>query len=791
MEQRAFTYTDPTAPTSIIIKESVIKPSFSPIIYWSGAKAGTNNPIVGYKVYWEISDDGSKEPTTKSKFATYDSTGSNGYPFEIGNLANNRGKYLRFGVQTLGEYSNSGLKVSTKKVKINTLPEISISVSGTNLDNNGYVIGPIVSFNYKQGYEAGTISLRIKYGQKGEESAWKTKTLFENQPIEEKRYSDIRREIGAGVHYKFEVLRTDNLGEKSQWVSQETSYYTTFFPLPSSFDNIIQTSDRNYFKKKVGFYFTKDPGYNYIDVTVQREADTNVLTPVTRIFLTQKNNSWYGLWNDSLKEGEEYRFKIRSGYSTTGFVGSEVTLSKVFYRIQNLPTDVQINLGTDIINVYDPNGTSFAFTMRNFLKTAQFKGKEALQYGFANFNGSFSGHVEIEGIKGENLGFPIDSNSSDNNDLRFAILLSQNTALVPKSNINTNKVYDNASFVLKIKNSFGDVVTYSKGITVNYCQISEVENMSLGVWDNSTKTAITAWKYPLKETMIMKIDGSIIVYNSNPKIQIFANNTKLTDYFLLADDKNTQIEKNEVSGATKYIFSISFELGEIKSSGKKDLIAKIITDAQINYQTTFYLCKANDADAPEFLAHTTQSVQALFDQAKYHEEKLDFQLTNIALGAPQNGYLNVLVKIQTKKPEDKKFQTFGEQIEDLMYPPKGEKISFENAPFVKDFNILAVRLEITTIQTVTILNGGSYKTEKVFYSNELFVYNVSPTVAYRKNYLGINTTDFSKCGDSVVVISEYEGKQKICLISPSKPAYRTIDIVSGMIDGFIIDGGTW
>ena len=789
MEQRAFTYTDPTAPTSIIIKENVIKPSFGPIIYWSGAKAGTNNPIVGYKVYWEISDDGSKEPTTKSKFVTYDSTGSNGYPFEIGNLANNRGKYLRFGVQTLAEYSNSGLKVSTKKVKINTLPEISISVSGTNLDNNGYVIGPIVSFNYKQGYEAGTISLRIKYGQKGEESAWKTKILFENQPIEEKRYSDIRREIGAGVHYKFEVLRTDNLGEKSQWVSQETSYYTTFFPLPSSFDNIIQTSDRNYFKKKVGFYFTKDPGYNYIDVTVQRETDTNVLTPVTRIFLTQKNNAWYGLWNDSLKEGEEYRFKIRSGYSTTGYVGPEVTLSKVFYRIQSLPTNIQVNLGTDKINVYDPNGTSFAFTMRNFLKTAQLEGKEALQYGFANFNGSFSGHVEIEGIKGESLGFPIDSNLSDNNDLRFAILLSQNTALVPKSNINTNKVYDNASFVLKIKNSFGDVVTYSKGITVNYCQISEVENMSLWVWDNSTKTAITAWDYPLKETMTMKIDGSIIAYNSNPKIQIFANNTKLTDYFLLADDKNTQIEKNEVSGATKYIFSINFELGEIKSSGKKDLIAKIITDAQINYQTTFSLCDANRA--PEFLAHTTQSVQALFDQAKYHEGKLDFQLTNIALGAPQNDYLNVLVKIQTRKPENKDFQTPNEQISGLVYPSKGGKIDFKNAPFVDGFNILAVRLEITTIQTVTILNGGSYKTERVFYSNELFVYNVSPTVAYRKNYLGINTTDFSKCGDSVVVISEYEGKQKICLISPSKAAYRTIDIVSGMIDGFIIDGGTW
>lgn len=788
-EQQRATYTNPTAPTSISIVENIIKPPFGPTIYWEGAKDGTNNKIVGYRVYWRISNSGDEVPTTSSDYETYGPEGSQGEPIVYSGFKNYRGKYVRFGVQTIGEKTNSQLKISSKKIKINTLPEITPTVSGTILDDDKYLIGPIISFSYKEGYNAGTISLRVRYGAKGQEDSWQTKVLFEKENFEEKRYSDIRKEIGAGVWYNFEVQRTDDLGEKSEWTKTET-YYTTAPPILSNYDNVINSNGIVYFKEKVGLYFKKDPGYNYIDVRAIRENENdNILVPTTRVLFSQKNDKWYGLWKGTLGQGEKYKFKITMGYGVTGYASSEITLDEKFYRIKALPPDINFTLGTKLINVYQPEGTSLSFSIRNFLGTTFFNGKEALEYGFNNFRNSFTGYVEINGTKGSSLTFSIDDEKSDINTLRFFMILSQNTALAPNI-ANKNRAYNDASFVLKLTNSYGDATTHTNKVEVNYCQAPTAEDVAvtLKVRDNPSVVKITDWAFPLKETMVIQIDGSISLYNTNPKIQFFANDTEITEPIPLKE-VNGVVEDPQTSGAIKYIFTTQFELGEIKSTGQKDIRIKITTDAPEEYHPILTLYDAEQT--PEFLAHTSQSAQVLLKEAKYKEEKLSFEITNKSLGADYDNahkeYLKIQVKTQHRKPTEKEY-TLSDDL-GILYPDKDESLEV-TIPFSIAFSVLALRLEVSTIQTVKT-NYNEYTTVKSFLSNELFVYNVSPTVAYRKNYLGINTTDFPDCGDSVVVISEYEGKQKIYLISSSNPAYRTIDIVSGMIDGFIIDGGTW
>ena len=372
------------------------------------------------------------------------------------------------------------------------------------------------------------------------------------------------------------------------------------------------------------------------------------------------------------------------------------------------------------------------------------------------------------------------------------MILSQNTALAPNI-ANKNRTYNDASFVLKLANSYGDATTHINKVEVNYCQAPTAEDVAvtLKVRDNPSVVKITDWKdqnLPLKETMVIQIDGSISLYNTNPKIQFFANDTKITEPIPLKEVSGV-VEEPQTSGAIKYVFTTQFELGEIKSTGQKDIKIKIITDAPETYHPILTLYNASQT--PEFLAHTSQSAQVLLKEAKYQEEKLSFVITNKSLGANYDNahkeYLKIQVKTQHRKPTEEEY-TSSDDLK-ILYPDKNESLAV-TIPFSNAFSVLALRLEVSTIQTVKT-NYNEYTTVKSFLSIELLVYNASPTVAYRKNYLGINTTDFSDCGDSVVVISEYEGKQKICLISPSKAAYRTIDIVSGMIDGFIIDGGTW
>jgi hypothetical protein len=83
------------------------------------------------------------------------------------------------------------------------------------------------------------------------------------------------------------------------------------------------------------------------------------------------------------------------------------------------------------------------------------------------------------------------------------------------------------------------------------------------------------------------------------------------------------------------------------------------------------------------------------------------------------------------------------------------------------------------------------KTSKAFESLEYIIYNIKPTVAYRKNKLGINY-DFVNTNnkeDGVLMVSEYNNLNKIYLLHTE--GSRNIDIKSGKLTGFVFNGGVW
>jgi hypothetical protein len=98
------------------------------------------------------------------------------------------------------------------------------------------------------------------------------------------------------------------------------------------------------------------------------------------------------------------------------------------------------------------------------------------------------------------------------------------------------------------------------------------------------------------------------------------------------------------------------------------------------------------------------------------------------------------------------------------------------------------RLKIETVQTVRHSSGEEITTRYPVYSNEQAVYNTVPTVSYRKNLLGVNTTNFEGYGNAILVVGEHSSKDKIYLVSTT--GVRTVS-VNGDLDGFVIDGGSW
>lgn len=102
-------------------------------------------------------------------------------------------------------------------------------------------------------------------------------------------------------------------------------------------------------------------------------------------------------------------------------------------------------------------------------------------------------------------------------------------------------------------------------------------------------------------------------------------------------------------------------------------------------------------------------------------------------------------------------------------------------------NFQKIRIKAVTYITTTFATGAKITNSKTSYSNEFLVYNQNPTVALRQNYIGINRRNLPS--NSVVAIGSSTGRPKIFLLGVSETRY--IDIETGEMDGFILDGGTW
>ena len=123
------------APTSVSAGASIQKPNGTVSISWSGANAGTNNAIVGYRIYWKSGG----TPTTSS-YTNYADVTSSPYPFTIPSGVT-RGTTYYFKILTRGQIDgyNSGLSSAQATVKVNYLPEAPKidSVSPTRIKSTG------------------------------------------------------------------------------------------------------------------------------------------------------------------------------------------------------------------------------------------------------------------------------------------------------------------------------------------------------------------------------------------------------------------------------------------------------------------------------------------------------------------------------------------------------------------------------------------------------------------------------------------------------------------------------
>lgn len=109
--------------------------------------------------------------------------------------------------------------------------------------------------------------------------------------------------------------------------------------------------------------------------------------------------------------------------------------------------------------------------------------------------------------------------------------------------------------------------------------------------------------------------------------------------------------------------------------------------------------------------------------------------------------------------------------------------STEDAIFHPNNEIVDFEIGRLTLTTTIIYNGQSIT--KISTSNDLIIYGIIPTVAYRQNHLGINTSTLQD--DSILTIAPTSGRKIIYLQKYGSTDTFKINLATGALEGFIFN----
>lgn len=111
-------------------------------------------------------------------------------------------------------------------------------------------------------------------------------------------------------------------------------------------------------------------------------------------------------------------------------------------------------------------------------------------------------------------------------------------------------------------------------------------------------------------------------------------------------------------------------------------------------------------------------------------------------------------------------------------------LSTGDAVFHPDNEIVDFKIGRLTLTTTITYNGHSIT--KYSTSNDLIIYGITPTIAYRQNHLGINTSTLQE--DSILTIAPASGRNIIYLqkVGSADTTFK-INLATGTLEGFIFN----
>ena len=728
------------------------------------------------------------------------------FPSRLTLNLNNKGEISTYTFKTYDglEYSKAETTITIKRNKKPTFSAKSISTSKyTKYNNDGssirYTDLPEISISNKStGF--GTENFTYSYELIINNISYTLQNLTDAASYLSMNDSEYSYAINVYAYDGIEKSDAYLVSDNNYWkipsnpIIQVHNQYSTSSKISPNIDG-TEKSGIVYFEKQLSFCFLQDTRIK----TIQIIGENNYLS-----LNSTNDNQYFYLNKDSnnLTYGKDYQPTI-AFFDANGRKIGQASIITSLKKISKLKREYIFEIGMTTFKPFTYNNISTgkgSFTLTNFTTSI-----DLLQYGLSE-----SSQFIISIANSSNsLTYTLKDTLQQSNDSILSFPFSYddiyNLCFEPRQNSNLKKF-----FILSITNIFGNNFIFYNGknetsilnsneITINYGEKPTIEEFTL----SSNAQSEQGGYFYLKELNDLKAYIKIQSYNENPRFIL-----KVTRTY---EDKNettfyngtlTSIEGSEYYATNKK--PITYEFGTVDKPGyiinplsqiKKDYTAsfelQIITDAGETYKTTEPYGTIIDVKR-----HESPILRISDSEYKYNQNEQNGQIT-FKYGVNNTDFGLDTELVNKANTIELYYRTSTGQYDLPLIETKQDQWNKE-ASMSFSFNMGETSVGYIKLKIITELSDINRKYSKEYssWSNEIAIYNVSPTIAYRQNHLGINTKELTHSSrtdnipDGVIYISDSNNREWIYFKTRSSEI-KKINIVDGTIDGFVIDGGSW
>ena len=382
------------------------------------------------------------------------------------------------------------------------------------------------------------------------------------------------------------------------------------------------------------------------------------------------------------------------------------------------------------------------------------------------------------------------SNGSTNDTIIYE-LSKENSYNIAKDFTSQNVVSKYLSY--SYENVYGETPssTASATIELDFREPARASSSNAPYWlytkdKNVPDTTVNNWDC-IKETMTLFTSFKVLSF-SQPTAYLEISSNK-TNWTIFGNEVKGAVDGTEETSElnttpTVYRFDNSLiKVPEIQTEEYKYVRLVVTTNSSTKYYTQF-------KDQVLFKQHTNSKIE--FTNIVYDASEGGFA-TSYRILIPGVNDINKIKSYKVKcyvKENQAFFETnaFNPQSTFFKYSDWNGRTYVYVAPILE-----------TTVGAKNKSDGNTYyvTTKQTPLGNYIYsvCYNISPTVAYRQNHIGINTNeiDSSRYHNSVAIVSQYQNRSIINFVGTKNEINLSaqLDLSTMGISGFIVDCGSW